>query len=115
MSSGRTADVALRNAEMKAMRAGSHLLSGRRASVEFLCQWYGLSRKTVSEILNDPQSHEVTERRARPTVSLRGAPEDGLSHGSESGYRRCRLRDEGACIPCLNAHAKAQREYQASR
>lgn len=113
MTAGRSADVVERNWEIYRLRYAT-LRGGRLLPISIICDLMGLSRKTVSAVLNAPQSLDETERRARPTVSLRGAPDgrlDGISHGSDSGYRRCRQRPEGACVPCLNAHALVNRRY----
>lgn len=117
MPQGRSADVARRNAEIKAMRAGE-MSYGRPLSVQFVADYHGLSRQKVWEITADPSSHVPTrdQYRARPVVSLlEDHGDDGISHGSVSGYRHCLRRPQGACQDCKDANAEAQAQYQERR
>ena len=75
---------------------------------------WAMPKSKVYRVLADPDSHLATRVKATPVVRLRTqvAPGDPISHGSESGYRRCRQRPAGACEDCLAAHALEQRMYQ---
>jgi hypothetical protein len=126
MPAGRTPEVAARNAEMKAMRRGD-LSYGRPLPARFVAAYFGISEQKTHVILKDPNSDKATAQNHRAKVVvdlLLDHEDDGISHGSESGYRRCRARPEGSCVDCRDAHAatiaaykerKKAREAQASR
>lgn len=107
MPSGRTQDIADRNREIKIARADG-------LSAELIGEIWGIPRTKVYKILGDPTSHHPTVRTAKILVRpLEDHEDDGISHGSTSGYRVCLRRPQGACDDCKEANALAQRTYQA--
>lgn len=108
MASGRNEQDALRNARIHWL-ASEGLSHGQIAAV------FGLARQVVARIVADPDAYRITLKRAAVRFGAPGRPLGPITHGSASGYRACRKRAQGACQPCKDANAEAQRIYQASR
>lgn len=99
------------------MRRGD-LSYGRPLSARFVAAYFGISEQKTHVILKDPTSDQATlaDHRAKPVVDLLLEHEDdGISHGTESGYRRCRARPEGSCVDCKDAHAVTMQAYKDRR
>jgi hypothetical protein len=108
MASGRSTEVAKRNANIKRRRA-------RGESIPSLVERYGISRQKIHAIIANPNSDKVTVRTpaqvVRPLDPPTGRKYKGITHGTEAGYREELRRGIQTCDDCREAHAVVTARY----